>query len=268
MVMSSGLSEFSECRLIETGQDPYIAQLSIADASAAEGDSGSSWMDFEVSLDRTATITITVEYGMSDGSAIDGQDYHVSLGEISFLPGTTQQFISAEILGDISAEPHETFSVNLFAPVGARISEFRRLPVRFWMMMVVEATIYFCQISSISSSYLKRSERGLPHCAAHLIRHSTGSSLGSGLRLKSVLDKRMESIMWGLAFLHLPQPGVEDALQCEAQEIHGHADHQQQEVSTVKAPGMVGHAIYKFAGVRFFSSFSMHPSGFNHRCRF
>jgi len=123
MVMTTGFSEFSECKLIEFDQDPYMAQISIADASVEEGDSGSGWMDFDVTLNRTATITVSVEYGMDDGSAQNGQDYNQSWGMITFPPGTTQQTISAEILGDTIEEPHETFTVTLHTPVGAQIQD-------------------------------------------------------------------------------------------------------------------------------------------------
>ena len=123
IVMSTGFSEFSECKLIASGQNAGLAKLNIADTSQNEGDSGSTWMDFDITLDRTASITITVSYGMSNGSAQDGSDYNQSSGKISFPPGTIQQTIQVEILGDTDIEFHETFRVSLYAAVGAQIED-------------------------------------------------------------------------------------------------------------------------------------------------
>jgi hypothetical protein len=121
LVMTNQYSEFSECKLMENTGSTDPAQLSIADASINEGDSGSSWMDFEVTLDRTASITVSVYYSVLSGSAVSGQDYTSSWGTITFPPGTTQKTISLEILGDTQAEPNETFQVHLTNAVGAQI---------------------------------------------------------------------------------------------------------------------------------------------------
>jgi CSLREA domain-containing protein len=123
MVLTTGFSEFSECKLIEPAESAKIAQLSIADVSQNEGDSGSTWMDFDVTLDRTATITVSASYRVDDGTAKDGQDYQDSSGTVTFSPGTTKQTISVEIFGDTTVEPHETIIVKLQSPVGAQIQD-------------------------------------------------------------------------------------------------------------------------------------------------
>ena len=123
LVMATQHSEFSECKLIENTGSIVPAQLSIADASRDEGDSGSTWMDFDVTLDRTASIPVSFYYSISSGSAIAGQDYTYSSGTITVPPGTTQQTISVEILGDTQAEPHETFQVGIYNSIGAEIQD-------------------------------------------------------------------------------------------------------------------------------------------------
>jgi hypothetical protein len=123
LVMTNEYSEFSECKLIENTGSSNPAQLSIADASINEGDSGSSWMDFEVILDRTASITVSAHYSILEGSAVAGQDYTLSWGTIIFPPGTLQQTITIEVLGDTQTEPHETFQVRLNNAQGAQIQD-------------------------------------------------------------------------------------------------------------------------------------------------
>jgi titin len=123
MVLSTGLSEFSKCELIEIVEEVDMPRLSIADAAQDEGNSGSNWMDFEVTLDRTATITVSVSYILTEGSALFDEDLQVSTGTVYFPPGTTQQFVSIEILGDTLVEPDETFSVILQSPQGAVIQD-------------------------------------------------------------------------------------------------------------------------------------------------
>jgi hypothetical protein len=123
MVMSTGYSEFSECKLIETGQIVDVAQLSIADSSQDEGDSGVTLMDFDVTLNHTTTITVSVEYSLEDGTAKAGQDYNDGSGTIEIPPGTTKQTISVEIIGDTVPEPNETYLVKLRSPVGAEIQD-------------------------------------------------------------------------------------------------------------------------------------------------
>ena len=123
MVVSNGLSEFSDCFLVESG--PYLlpAQLSIADSSLVEGNSGSNWMNFDVTLDRSTSITVTVRHSISSQTAVIGEDLVFSSGEISFPPGTTQQTVSIEILGDTTVESHETFIVSLNTAAGASIQD-------------------------------------------------------------------------------------------------------------------------------------------------
>jgi len=123
LVMTNEYSEFSECKLIENTGSSNPAQLSIADASIAEGDSGSSWMDFEVTLDRTASITVSAYYSILEESAVAGQDYTLSWGTIIFPPGTLQQTITIEVLGDTQTEPDETFQVRLNNAQGAQIED-------------------------------------------------------------------------------------------------------------------------------------------------
>ena len=119
IVVSTKYAEFSECRELVYEKDASLSSIGIADVSLTEGDSGSKWMGFEVNLDHTATVTVSVSYTTGGGSANIREDYMSITGTIRFPSGTVSQTISVEILGDTETEYHETFNVNLSNPIGA-----------------------------------------------------------------------------------------------------------------------------------------------------
>ncbi len=97
--------------------------VSIGDASIVEGNSGVSFLVFTVSLDHSATGTVTVDYATSDGSATAGIDYVAHSGQVSFAPGETSQTVSIPIIGDTAPENNETFTVTLTAPTNATLGD-------------------------------------------------------------------------------------------------------------------------------------------------
>ena len=91
--------------------------ISIAPASAKEGDSGGSSMTFTVTLASPATEPVTVNYATSDGTAAAGQDYTaVSNGSVTIAAGNTTAAFSVSVTGDETDEPNETFKVTISLP--------------------------------------------------------------------------------------------------------------------------------------------------------
>ena len=108
---------------ITDDEDPPPA-LSIGDASVDEGDSGSTTLDFTVTLDRTATDTVTVDWETSDGTATAGTDYTAGNGSLTFSSGDSSKTVSVTVAGDNVDEPNETFTVTLSnASSGATIGD-------------------------------------------------------------------------------------------------------------------------------------------------
>jgi hypothetical protein len=62
-----------------------------------------------------------VDYATADGTATAGIDYVASSGTVVFPAGTLTQTVTVVVNGDNSAEPLETFFVNLSNAVGATI---------------------------------------------------------------------------------------------------------------------------------------------------
>ncbi len=70
---------------------PAAPSVSIADASVAEGNSGTKNLAFTVSLSAASTSQVTVAYATSNGTATAGQDYTAKSGTLTFAPGVTSQ---------------------------------------------------------------------------------------------------------------------------------------------------------------------------------
>ena len=96
--------------------------VSIANATVAEGNSGSASLAFTVSLSKASDKTVTVGYSTANGTATAGQDYTAKSGTLTFAPGTTAQQVSVAVTGDTAVEPSETLTVTLASPTNASLS--------------------------------------------------------------------------------------------------------------------------------------------------
>jgi uncharacterized repeat protein (TIGR01451 family) len=69
--------------------------------------------NFTVTLSTTSTLTVTVNYATSDGTATAGADYTAVSGTLTFAPGETTKTINVPVINDALDEPNETYFVNL-----------------------------------------------------------------------------------------------------------------------------------------------------------
>ena len=79
-------------------------------------------MGFTITLSKSWTTPVTVNYATSNGSATAGQDYNATSGTITFAPGVTSQVVNVGVVGDATVESNETLAVTLSNPSGATIS--------------------------------------------------------------------------------------------------------------------------------------------------
>ena len=104
--------------------DDGLSALSIADQAILEGNSGTTALQFEVTLSPSSSSVVTVTYNTVNGSAIAGSDYTAKNGMLTYQPGETSKFISVDILGDIVDEGlSENFTVQLSNPVNATLAD-------------------------------------------------------------------------------------------------------------------------------------------------
>lgn len=100
--------------------------LSVSDAQATEGHTGTTPIGFAVSLDRPSGTTVTVKYAAVNGSAAAtglSADLTATTGTVTFAPGEMARQITMQVKNEATPEPDETFLVNLSAPVGATLSD-------------------------------------------------------------------------------------------------------------------------------------------------
>src|SRR5262249_7220474 len=106
---------------------PVLPSLSVADASVAEGNSGTHDLAFTVSLSAAATGPVTVAYATSsgggNGTATAGSDYAAASGTRSFAAAETSKVVHVQVTGDTAVEANETLTLTLSSPSGATIAD-------------------------------------------------------------------------------------------------------------------------------------------------
>ena len=85
----------------------------IEPVTLAEGDSGTTNMDFVVSMNVPAIGDVTLDYASSDLLAHSGEDYALTSGSLTIPEGDTSAIISVPVNGDILPEPDETLTMSL-----------------------------------------------------------------------------------------------------------------------------------------------------------
>ncbi len=104
---------------------PPTPEISIADAYLAEeGDSGTTTIEFDVTLSVPTAEPVSVLWATADDSAkvADG-DYDSGSGTLTFDPGVTTRKIQVVVNGDTKTEALERFFVDLSSPVNATFAD-------------------------------------------------------------------------------------------------------------------------------------------------
>src|SRR5690606_1503089 len=91
------------------------AYLSISDATVVEGNNGTSYLDFTVSLDKPVQKSFTITYRTADGTATAGEDYQpIADASLTFNAlSTDSKTIRVNVNTDLKIEADETLSVLL-----------------------------------------------------------------------------------------------------------------------------------------------------------
>lgn len=87
-----------------------------------EGSSQNSH-SFKLSLNQPLAVDASVFYKTEDGTALAGHDYIAMSGTAVIRAGETSVLIPVEILGDLTIEKDETFSLIISKPTGGVFSE-------------------------------------------------------------------------------------------------------------------------------------------------
>jgi len=103
--------------------DDAPPSITVNDASLAEGDAGVTTAPFTVTLSTASARTVTVAYATAAGTATAGSDYTTTSGTLTFSPGETSKEVGVAVVGDVTDEPNETFTLDLSSPSNATIAD-------------------------------------------------------------------------------------------------------------------------------------------------
>jgi uncharacterized protein len=91
--------------------------VSLADAAVTEGDSGTTALDFTLTLSKPAPAGLQVRFTTADGtSTVADGDYDARDQVVNFAAGDTVQTVSVSVHGDTRVEPDENFAAHLSEP--------------------------------------------------------------------------------------------------------------------------------------------------------
>ncbi|MEA2204292.1 MAG: hypothetical protein QOE77_1068 [Blastocatellia bacterium] len=117
-------STFQDAFVRIINDDP-LPGLSINDVSVTEGNSGTSTLNFTVSLLPVSGRTVRVNYATANSTATATSDFVGTSGQLTFNAGETSKTVAVTINGDTTVEGDETFFVDLTTPVAASITRSR-----------------------------------------------------------------------------------------------------------------------------------------------
>ena len=100
---------------------PGPLALSVADARIDEGPG--AVLAFEVTLNRAASGTVTVDYATADGTATAGADYTAASATLTFETGETVKTVNVTVLDDAHDDTGETLTLTLSNASGALLRD-------------------------------------------------------------------------------------------------------------------------------------------------
>ena len=100
--------------------DVPVINLS-ANQTIVEGNTNPQNVTYTVTLSRSDTRVITVNYTTVNGTATAGSDYTTRTGTLTFNSGVTSQSINIPILNDSINEANESFTLTLTSPTNANL---------------------------------------------------------------------------------------------------------------------------------------------------
>ncbi|MEO0835467.1 MAG: Calx-beta domain-containing protein [Cyanobacteria bacterium J06642_3] len=127
-IFNLNLSNAAKAILIDQTTTATIADndiplpiISVSDLSLNEGNANKT-ATVTVSLDKSGTEAITVNYKTLDNTAVSELDYQAVEGKITFNPGQTTKTIKIPIIGDLLNEADESFYFQIKDAVNAKIN--------------------------------------------------------------------------------------------------------------------------------------------------
>lgn len=119
----SGAAQTAPTTHTYTIVDNDVPAISVAGASAVEGNGSTRAFEFSVTLSSVSAQTVTVDYTTQNGTAtITDGDYIATAGTLIIEPGVVSAAIGVLVNGDTKPEANETFQVVLANPDAATLA--------------------------------------------------------------------------------------------------------------------------------------------------
>ena len=90
-----------------------VPNITLSTGIITEGNSGTSNLDFTVTLSEATTVDVSVSYTTRDDTATAGEDYTLTTGTLTIPANSTSATISVPIIGDTNIEFDETFNLQI-----------------------------------------------------------------------------------------------------------------------------------------------------------
>lgn len=110
---------FNKSGAVDITQLPTV---SVTSQSVKEGDSGTQYMEFTLSLSDVSKLTTSVQFDTKDETARDGIDYKAVHQSVTFAPGATTAKVDVPIYGNTDFQPTRVFGVTLSGALYATAS--------------------------------------------------------------------------------------------------------------------------------------------------
>jgi large repetitive protein len=122
------LSNAVNCSLGDASGNGLInnddVQVSIGDATLAEGNSGTTPMTFNVTLGGPKNnLTLSVNWATQNAGAVAPGDFTAASGTVTFEPGETAKTVTVDLIGDLALEGNEAFNVVLSNAVNCSLGD-------------------------------------------------------------------------------------------------------------------------------------------------
>ena len=117
----------SDAQGLGTITDNDTTVVTIADATIAEGNSGTTNLVFTVTLSNPSASSVTVDFATADGTALAGDDYTATTGTVTFAAGETSKTVTVALNGDGLPELTETLVLDLSNALGALVTDAQAL---------------------------------------------------------------------------------------------------------------------------------------------
>lgn len=98
---------------VEIADDDPAPGVAVDSVTVTEGDTGVTQAYFTVDLDRESGVPIAVALATQPGTATAGADFEAVARTITFAPGQRTASFVVPVVGDLVAEPTESFGVTV-----------------------------------------------------------------------------------------------------------------------------------------------------------